>query len=242
MFRSRTIVLFCLLAQTLFLHATSLPFSGRAAPAGKLNMRLHSATGGSSSSDAVLFGDSPPTDAVSSPLSMFGYGCSCTRSGPSSEELDQLKGIAVKRPHPLLLFSEMAESVHRNWICRDTACAHHPLSEQSEQDIVAKVTDIMLDYLNSGIRFSEKSCSLVYNITYNPRHYPRYRVELLCARMDDDSTLHSCRCSECGGCSLNQYQMIYLTSDPHEPGCEEPSDEELTWKLCTIDVGSGCKC
>ena len=250
---------FCLLATALFLRAASLPFSDRHPKerdgAGKLNPQ--DTDGGASttySTAAAAIATASAADAgsddaeASSPLSMFGYGCDCTRSGPSSEELEWLKTFAAWNPHPVLLFSEMAESVHRSKICRDFVCeTDHPLSQQNEDDIVRDVTKIMLNYLNRrDSQVDDLSCSLVYNVTYYSSHYPRYLVEQVCAKVTDGSIVHPCTCSQCSPhpnserCSLNHYVMPYLTSDPNEPGCK--ATEEIAWHRCQMEAGAGCSC
>ena len=178
-------------------------------------------------------------DATPNP-SMFGYGCSCYETGPPEKDIKWLKRLAIQEPHPMLTLSELAESMHRSIVCR-----HCPISinQQGEDDTIKEVTKRMYAYLNiTRQHTSQDPCLASYRISFYPKRYPRYLVEVECSGPIEEYASRNPHCSGGSGtvCFPYLYKMWFLSNDPHDPRC--PSDNVQSWEKCHISIGVGCSC
>ena len=174
--------------------------------------------------------------------SVFGYGCSCYRTGPPEEDIMWLKSLAVDEPHPMLTLSELAESIHRSLVCK--RCPDS-INQQGEDDTVKEVTRRMHIYLNiTRQQNSVDPCLPVYNINFYPKRYPRYLVEVTCPQPTEEQASSSCsRCSGGSGIICFSYldKISFLSNDPKDPLC--PHATSQSWKRCPDKmVGVGCSC
>ena len=226
----------CLVALALFLDATCLPFhpgsdahdsdTSDAGPhLGKLKRMVSL---GTEEGNVGVEATNP---------SVFGYGCSCYQTGPPEDDMMWLKKLAVEEPHPMLVLSELAESMHRHLVCKD----HCPgsINPQGESDIVKDVTTLMLTYLNTTTQQrTQDPCPPIYRIRHYPKRYPRYLVDVVCP----ESGCSQCSSGASGICSPSLGpKMPYLTSDPSD--CVGASTTSgVTWEKCGLEVGVGCSC
>ena len=237
---------FCLLALLFFLDATiSLPLAEEAAMSPGVGVgaadprEWNRRAPGFAGSPAMASDAGEDVDAtIPSQLTMFGYGCSRYPTGPPVEDLNNLKEHAVIDPHPMLMLSEMAESRHRHIVCKNVP--EGPISQQAEEDVVKKVTKEMLGYLNANVpQKSQDPCPSIYNITFYPKRYPRYLVEVVCSELAEDRVSDCAHCSSCFK-YFGQRMMLYLTSDLNDSLCTSSPDHP--WQLCEQRVGMGCSC
>ena len=152
----------------------------------------------------------------------------------------------------MFLLSEMAENIHQNKLCPHLCDG--TMSPQVEEDTRDDVNKTMMEYLNGIATSDTDPCPPRFNVTYYPKRYPRYLVEIVC----DTDGPHVKRRS-CSYCSLGDNrpsdqivqsgfcrkyslrQMQYLTKDPHASGCSRSGPP--TWHQCILpDVGVGCEC
>lgn len=214
----------------IFSAAESLPFAfvyehskgGGQWSLGKLNERSQSSGGsqGGSASDS---------------------SCICEHDGPPEDMLKDLKEKVLKGPHPMFLLSEMAENIHRQSHCR--SYCQGTISQQSEEEIPGDVKRKILSYLNGAVK-STLSCPPRFNITYYPKRYPRYLVEVVCTDEEDKPR----SCTLCSSGSENSLRclpykfgepMHYLTNDPEDSECRSDTS---SWHECTRSVDVGCTC
>ena len=182
--------------------------------------------------------------------------CSCDPNRPPAELLAEYREDISSEPHPMLLLSQMAEDIHQKESCTSLCSGTH--SNQLEEEIIAKVRSIIMKYLNVNVSQDRNRgpCPSWYNVTFHPKRYPRYLVEVVCSNPSDDSSEKDNSCSYCsndkahtqrrGHCfryplALREVQI--LTIDPNELNCELPDGTPPTWNKCFLpDVGVGCKC
>ena len=176
--------------------------------------------------------------------------CTCDENGPPTQQLEVLKHELLYKPHPMFLLSEMAENLHQERHC-SSKC-----SPQREEEIPGYVRDVILGYLNAEIPNTEEHpCLPHFNITFYPRRYPRYLVEVVCGEPTSGPFINTRRCCYCsadesssrkvksGSCYTYHFaHMPYLTQDHVDHGCAGP-DEGQIWHRCILpDVGVGCRC
>lgn len=245
----------------LLFHSQSVPFSPIASDEGakqhgpsafleqKQNLRTEERPGNADGSNRPH--GSYSSSARQTSLTVPYQRCICDENGAPVDKLEELKHYALFHPHPMFLLSEMAEKLHQYKVCE---ICPDILSRQTENDIITSVKTSMLNYLNNNLdKIDIEHCPPRYNITYNPKHYPRYLVEIVCSAPSRND--HIEEALSCSYCSLNKHlsmesgictqyirsDMPYLTNDPHEPGCVS-TDNPPIWHRCVLDVGAGCKC
>lgn len=181
----------------------------------------------------------PPDVADGDGTTMFGYGCDHYDPGPPAETLRVFRNMILDKPHPMFLLSEMAESYHRNTICNLPSSS---LTQQLESRVATIVTNHFLTYLNNG-ETQQEPCPSRYNITYNPNHYPRYQIEVICSERSGE--MQDCHCShQSSGCFklLSQKDYHYLKRDTPVDTLSGRTPSNETWKMCSRNVGVGCSC
>ena len=188
-----------------------------------------------------------------SPRGSASSGCTCDQNGPPTQQLEVLKHELLYKPHPMFLLSEMAENLHQERYC--SSKCQGILSPQTEMEIPGYVRDVILGYLNAYTIPSteEHPCPPHFNITFYPKRYPRYLVEVVCGEPTNGNTRTCSYCSldsksssrkvKSGRCyTYHLANMPYLTQDPIDHGCAV-TDEEQIWHHCILpDVGVGCRC
>lgn len=184
-----------------------------------------------------------------------GYECSCDHDRPPAKMIANLKDDISLAPHPMFLLSEMADGLHQKKAC--SSLCEGVYSKQLEETIVAEVRSIFMHYLNTSNAHSSAygPCQSWYNVTFNPDHYPRYIVEIVCSDPLSESPEKAPSCSFCsndkdqhsisGHCIQYELeQMQILTRNPNEQGCKLPDGDPPHWRRCHLlrVVGMGCKC
>ena len=230
-------VQFSFLLLALLYNAQSLPFASNNGGLGGnalLTQERPEPAGGSSTTNDYV-------DEVSSLTLPYYYRCRCDQSGPPVNMLESLKRDVFRDPHPMYILSETAEFLHQYIICQN--CGPVMADEQMEDEAAERVKGIMLQSLNT-LQTSD-TCPPRYKITYNPKRYPRYLVEVVCSEKSEHNVERELSCSMCSsdsterGTCRKQWRanMPYLTNDPSVPGCAREG-----WHSCLIDVGVGCRC
>ena len=172
--------------------------------------------------------------------------CICEHDGPPEDVLKELKKEVLHRPHPMFLLSEMAENLHRQMHCHSKCLGF--ISSQTEEEIPGRVKNTILNYLNGAVD-STVPCPTRFNITYYPKRYPRYLVEVVCTD-EEDKPRRCTLCSAEGGRIVGNSPrcfpydfggkyMYYLTNDSEDSG---HNSDTSSWHIRIRSVPVGCTC
>lgn len=159
--------------------------------------------------------------------------CICEHDGPPEDMINELK----KEPHPMFLLSEVAENLHRQFHC--TSQCQEYISSQTEEEIPGRVKKNILSYLN-GAADSTVPCPTRFDITYYPKRYPRYLVEVVCT--DEKDKPRQCTlCSSKGSNSTRCLPYIFGKNMRYLINDSEDSDTP-SWHEYSQSVNVGCTC
>ena len=206
-----------------------------------------------------------PRESAASAHGAAAPACVCHHERPPADMVERLKNELFSRPHPMFFLSEMAEKRHKERHCTFTDCGQRPISPESEQTIPGYVREVILGYLNSNTlpTIKEEPCPPLFNITFHPKRYPRYLVEVVCTENLIGPVIKNRECSyspsgdavpaESGSRKMvnskkcHTYHlgnMPYLTQDLDDcPLTEVERRESDSWHQCLLpDVGVGCRC
>lgn len=244
-----------LLVLLLFFSAQALPFKPPKAARNRGDVFTHWNLNNIKEANNPAQPEGTPRESPSRGYILDG-GCSCyhDENMPPADMLMKFRDIFFSEPHPMLILSQMAEYIHQTKSCLSLRDGIY--SKQFEEETVADVRNTMLHNLNGNAAPGSNMgpCPSWYNVTFHPNRYPRYLVEVVCSDPSNDPPLSARSCSYCtddkattqrsGHCySYHLRDMLVLTKDPNEPGCELPDGTPPTWQKCSLsEVGVGCKC